>query len=58
MQVSKFNSDKHTLQQDICSLNSQVVDAKFTICDLEEECVSHIFLLLTVFIQNMMEYMQ
>ncbi|KAK2182280.1 hypothetical protein NP493_359g10020 [Ridgeia piscesae] len=36
--VAKFNNDKQTLQQDIGTLNAQVVDAKFTICDLEEEC--------------------
>ena len=40
MQVAKFNSEKLALQQDIGSTSSQLVEAKFTICDLEEECVS------------------
>lgn len=39
-QVNKFDNEKTALQKDVASITSKLVDAKVTICDLEEESVS------------------
>ena len=40
LQVNKFDVEKTALQKDVSNLTSKLVDAKVTICDLEEENVS------------------
>ena len=45
-QVNKFEAEKVALQKDVASITSKLVDAKVTICDLEEESVSNSLLLL------------
>ena len=40
LQVNKFEVEKTALQKDVSNLTSKLVDAKVTICDLEEENVS------------------
>ena len=40
LQVNKFEAEKTALQKDVSNLTSKLVDAKVTICDLEEENVS------------------
>lgn len=35
--VNKFDNEKTALQKDVASITSKLVDAKVTICDLEEE---------------------
>ncbi len=40
LQVNRFEGEKVALARDISNTNSKLLDAKVTICDLEEECVS------------------
>ena len=40
VQVNKFEGEKVALQRDISKSNAKLVDAKVTVCELEEECVS------------------
>ena len=40
LQVNKYECEKTSLQKDVASITSKLVDAKHTICDLEEESVS------------------
>lgn len=39
-QVNKYEGEKMSVQKEAASLTSKLVDAKVTICDLEEENVS------------------
>ncbi len=39
--MNKFEAEKTALQKDVSGLTSKLVDAKVTICDLEEENVSY-----------------
>ncbi len=39
-QVSRYETEKATLQKEASNAGSKLLDAKVTICDLEEECVS------------------
>ncbi len=40
LQVNKFEAEKTALQKGFSGLTTKLVDAKVTICDLEEENVS------------------